>query len=69
MSRQKRKNETDIMPSANGRVRSFSGSGINATFESQKEADEHQDWLDEREALKKNPLQLKRFTVKVNSMR
>jgi hypothetical protein len=61
--------EIEINPSGNGRVRSFSGAGINAQYESQKEADDHQDWLDSRNATKKNPLQIKTFRVAVNDMR
>jgi len=32
----------DAEPAGNGRVRNFSGSGVTASFESQKEVDEHE---------------------------
>jgi hypothetical protein len=69
MPKRKRINDIDIEPTGNGKVHSFSGAGINAQFESSKEADDHQDWLDTREALRKNPLGLKTYKIPVNGIR
>jgi hypothetical protein len=69
MPRRKTAQNIDIEPTGNGRVKSFSGSGINAQFETQKEQDDHQDWLDSRNALKKNTLQIKTYKASVNDIR
>lgn len=58
--------DMNVEPTGKGRVRSFSGSGINAQFESQKEIDDHE----VHEAQKKSgPNSMKSFRFRGNSAR
>lgn len=70
MAKRKRANENnvpDITPT--GRVKGFSGAGVTGNFESQKEIDDHEDHEQMKRTAKTNPLGIKVFRHRGNSMR
>ena len=69
MTNQKPIPDFDAEPTGKGRVKGFSGSGMTASFESQKEVDEHEIHESLKESAKRNPMGIRVSRVAGNSMR
>jgi len=61
--------EINVKPTGQGRVKGFSGSGVTASFESQKEIDDHEVHEAQKEAGRRPTNALRSFRFKGNSAR